>query len=62
MGGSHSGDNTDPLQRNGDALVNQNEFAVELAENTGCSEVAFGEKVFHIKSINAIQIIIVNFL
>ena len=44
VGGSHSSDNTDPLQRNGDVLVDHNELVGGLPDNSGGSQVAFGEK------------------
>ena len=44
VGGSHSSENTDPLQRNGDVLVNHNEFVGGQPDNSGGSKVAFVEK------------------
>ena len=34
VGGSHSSDNTDPFQRNGDVLLNRNEFVGGLPDIT----------------------------
>ena len=46
VGGSHSSENTDPLQRNGDVLVDHNELVGALPDNSGGSQEAFGEKRF----------------
>ena len=41
--GSHTSVNTDPLQRNYNVLANHNEFVGGQPDNSGGSQVAFGE-------------------
>ena len=43
MSGSNSSDNTDPLQHDGDGLVNDNKFVGGPLDNTGGSQEALGE-------------------
>ena len=55
VGGSRSSDNTDPLQRNDDVLVDHNELAGGLSDTSGGSQVAFVEKrvPYRIKNLHS---------